>query len=124
MRTSTASAWCMSIIASRRARKQSWPSALASKLPGTARHCHASREFGLAEITRNASLYAGSLSYASPTTESQVGDADEIGGGAESLRGGCGLLQQAIHRFDKGVAAAIQYVADDGVEVGGGNRNR
>lgn len=46
----------------------------------------------------------------------QVCNGDEVGAGSEAACGPFGLLQQAVHRLDEGVAAVIGHAAHHGVE--------
>ena len=47
----------------------------------------------------------------------QVGYGDEVLDVAEALGGGLRLLEQALHRFDVGVAASVEHAAHDATEV-------
>ena len=47
----------------------------------------------------------------------QVGHGDEVLDVAEASGGGLRLLEQAVHRFDVGVAASVEHAAHDATEV-------
>ena len=47
----------------------------------------------------------------------QVGHGDEVLDVAEASGGGLRLLEQAVHRFDVGVAASVEHAAHDAAEV-------
>ena len=47
----------------------------------------------------------------------QVGDGDEVGGRSEAPGCAFGLLHQAIHGLDEGVATVIEHSAYDGIEM-------